>query len=198
MRLHGLGNVSTIAALLAGLASGASVDAFAQELEPASVKAEIDVKAQANMSAADQQTQAEAIVRRGNQLAERLSRMLDEARREKDILRANCVNRKLTEVNANVRNVGDRAKALKDASQVADDSRRNHEYTVLTVLSQKLDTLNQEAAQCLGESVFEPGASQVITTIPNNVIVGTDPTTVPPTPPPPPAVDVPPDMSGTT
>jgi len=25
--------------------------------------------------------------------------MLDEARREKDILRANCVNRKLTEVN---------------------------------------------------------------------------------------------------
>lgn len=198
MRLHGLGNVSTIAALLAGLASGASVGAFAQDNAPAPVKAEIDVKAQANMSAADQQTQAEAIVRRGNQLAERLSRMLDEARREKDILRANCVNRKLTEVNANVRNVGDRAKALKDASQVADDSRRNHEYTVLTVLSQKLDTLNQEAAQCLGESVFEPGASQVITTIPNNVIVGTDPSTVPPTPPPPPAVNVPPETSGMT
>jgi len=160
------------------------------------VKAEIDVKAQANMSASDQQAQADAIVRRGNQLAERLSRMLDEARREKDILRANCVNRKLTEVNANVRNVGERARALKDASQVSDDSRRNHEYTVLTVLSQKLDTLNQEAAQCLGESVFEPGASQVVTTIPNNVIVATDPTTTPPTPPPPAAVNVPPDMSG--
>jgi len=160
------------------------------------VNAEIDVKAQANMSAADQQTQADTIVRRGNQLAERLTRMLDEARREKDILRANCVNRKLTEVNANVRNVDQRAKALKDASQVADEGRRNHEYTVLTVLGQKLDTLNQEASQCLGESVFEPGASQVVTTIPNNVLVGTDPSTVPPTPPPPAAVNVPPDMSG--
>jgi len=196
MRLHGLGNVSTIAALLAGLAGSASIDAQAQGNAPAPVKAEIDVKAQANMSAADQQTQAEAIVRRGNQLAERLSRMLDEARREKDILRANCVNRKLTEVNANVRNVDQRAKALKDASQVADDGRRNHEYTVLTVLSQKLDTLNQEAAQCLGESVFEPGASQVITTIPNNVIAVGDPSTVPPATPPPPAVTVPPPVSG--
>jgi len=171
--------------------------AQAQGNAPAAVKAEIDVKAQANMSAADQQTQAEAIVRRGNQLAERLSRMLDEARREKDILRANCVNRKLTEVNANVRNVDQRAKALKDASQVSDDGRRNHEYTVLTVLSQKLDTLNQEAAQCLGESVFEPGASQVITTIPNNVIV-VDPSSVPQSPPPPSAVNIPPDLSGTT
>jgi hypothetical protein len=199
MRPHGFGNVRTIAALLAGLASGASVDAYAQANAnaPAAVKAEIDVKAQANMSAADQQTQADSIVRRGNQLAERLSRMLDEARREKDILRANCVNRKLTEVNANVRNVGDRAKALKDATQVADEGRRNHEYTVLTVLNAKLDTLNQEAAQCLGESVFEPGASQVVTTIPTDAPT-IDPSVVGAPPPPPPAVSVPPPTSPTS
>jgi hypothetical protein len=202
MRLHGLGNVSTIAALLAGLASGASIDALAQDTAAAGantgtagVKAEIDVKAQAALSSEEQLAQANSIVRRGNQLAERLSRMLNEARREKDILRANCVNRKLTEVNANVRNVDQRAKALRDAAQGGDESRRNHEFTVLTVLSAKLDTLNHEAAQCLGESVFEPGASQVVTTVPANAPT-LDPTSVSPsTAPPPPSSTVPPPTS---
>jgi hypothetical protein len=117
--------------------------------------------------------------------------MLDEARRDKDILRANCVNRKLTEVNANSRNVEQRAKALKDAVDANDDSRRNHEYTVLSVLAQKLDMLSQEAAQCLGQSVYEPGASQVVTIVPANA-PSIDPSTVSTIPPPPPAVSVPP------
>jgi hypothetical protein len=157
---------------------------------------EIGAQTSAQLSGAEQVKEADKINRRGNQLAERMTRMLDEARRDKDILRANCVNRKLTEVNANVRNVDQRARALKDAVQAGDDSRRNHEYTVLSVLAQKLDMLNQEASQCLGESVYEPGASQVVTTVPNNVIVGTDPATVPVPPPSPPAVTVPPPTSG--
>ena len=190
MRLHGLANVSTIAAVLAGLAGGAGVDAHAQDTAPASVKAEIDVKAQAAMSSSEQLDQADAIVRRGNQLAERMSRMLDEARREKDILRANCVNRKLTEVNANVRNIEQRAKALKDATQLADEGRRNHEFTVLSVLNAKLDTLSQEAAQCLGDSVYQPGASQVVTTVSSDA-PSIDPSVVEPAPAAPPALPPP-------
>jgi hypothetical protein len=155
---------------------------------------EIGAQTTAQLSGADQVKEADKINRRGNQLAERMTRMLDEARRDKDILRANCVNRKLTEVNANVRNVDQRARALKDAVQAGDDSRRNHEYTVLSVLSQKLDMLNQEASQCLGESVYEPGASQVITTVPTNA-PSIDPSIVPVPPAAPPAVSVPPPAS---
>lgn len=108
---------------------------------------------------------AESALRRAGQLAERLSKMLDEARREKDIMRANCINRKLTEVNANTRNVEQRQRALRDAIAIGDDARAGHEYTVITVLSQKLEQLDQEATQCLGQSVFEPGASHIVTTI---------------------------------
>ena len=113
----------------------------------------------------DKVSQAESILRRASQLAERLSKMLDEARREKDVMRANCINRKLTEVNANTRNIEQRLRALRDAINNGDNNRANHEYTVLSVLSQKLDMLDQEASQCLGQSVFEPGASQIVTTI---------------------------------
>jgi hypothetical protein len=196
MRAHRLGNAAAITVLLAS----AAVDgAFAQGTAGVEGRAqgELGVQAKPVVSADEQMEQANVISRRATELAERLTRMLAEARREKDILRANCVNRKLTEVNANARNVEQRGKALKDAVAAGDEGRRNHEYTVLTVVSAKLDSLNQEASQCLGASVYEPGASQVITTVPNNVLVGIDPATVPTPPPPPPAVNVPPEISGT-
>ncbi len=154
-------------------------------------RGEIGVQARPALTAQEQIAEADAIVRRAGQLAERLSKMLDEARREKDIMRANCVNRKLTEVNANTRNVEQRARALRDAASVGDDSRRSHEYTVLTVLSQKLNALDQEATQCLGQSVYEPGASQVVTTIPTGSPT-IDPTVIDPSTAAPPAITVPP------
>jgi hypothetical protein len=157
-------------------------------------QAELNVKKRAAVTPAEQLAQADTISRRATQLGERLTRMLDEARRDKDIMRANCVNRKLTEVNANARNVEQRAKALKDAAAGGDEARRSHEYTVLTVLAQKLDALNQEASQCLGQSMYEPGASQVITTVPSNAPT-IDPTVLQPTPPPPPSVSLPPPIS---
>jgi hypothetical protein len=117
--------------------------------------------------------------------------MLDEARREKDIMRANCVNRKLTEINANTRNIEQRSRALKDAAAAGDDARRSHEYTVLTVLSQKLDQLDQEATQCLGQSVYEPGASQIVTTVSQGSPT-LNPSVIDPSTAAPPSISVPP------
>jgi len=157
----------------------------------AGTQGEIGVQTRAAVSPAEQLAQADSISRRAGKLAERLSKMLDEARREKDIMRANCVNRKLTEVNANTRNVEQRARALKDAASTGDDARRSHEYTVLTVLSQKLDSLDREATQCLGQSVYEPGASQVITTISQGSPT-LDPSVIDPSTAAPPSITVPP------
>jgi hypothetical protein len=174
-------------------ASVAVGGALAQD--PAKPKAEIPVTSGANLTVEQQMQQADATARRATQLAERLSRMLDEARRDKDIMRANCVNRKLTEVNANARNVEQRRKALKDAADARDEARVDHEYTVLSVLSQKLDSLNVEATQCVGQSIYEPGASQVTTTVPATAPT-LDPAVVPAPPPPPAAVSVPPFVEG--
>jgi hypothetical protein len=148
------------------------------------------VQTRAAVTPEEQTAQAAVISRRAEQLATRLTKMLDESRRDKDIMRANCINRKLTEVNANTRNVEQRTQALKTAAATNDEARRSHEFTVLTVLSQKLEQLDQEATQCLGQSVYEPGASQVVTTIPNNISTAADPAAIAPTPPAPPSVTV--------
>jgi hypothetical protein len=189
MRAQRLGNVAIIAAFAVGGAFAQQAAVTAQGSVQA--QGELGVGTKAALTPAEQVQQADKIGRRATQLGERLTRMLDEARREKDILRANCVNRKLTEVNANARNVEQRAKRLKDADASGDAAGRSHEYTVLTVLSAKLESLSQEASQCLGESLYEPSASQVVTTVPVDAPT-IDPSVVPAPPPPPPAVTVPP------
>src|SRR3954464_14178243 len=110
MRTRWFGNSSAAAAFIAGLSMAGT--AFTQ----AGPQPEVAVTAKAEPTSEQQVSQADAIQRRGAALADRLAKMLDEARTEKDIMRANCVNRKLTEVNANVRNVDQRTRALKDAS----------------------------------------------------------------------------------
>jgi hypothetical protein len=199
MRAHWFRSSSSVVALLLGIASAHAQDAaggrtvtVSGTAAPTGTDVEVGgVRTQAAVSPAEQIEQANQIQRRAGQLAERLSKMLDEARREKDIMRANCVNRKLTEVNANTRNVEQRVQALKSAAQTNDDARRSHEYTVLTVLAQKLNSLDQEATQCLGQSVYEPGASQIVTTL----VAGSptlDPTVIDPSTAAPPAITVPP------
>lgn len=150
-------------------------------------------------SGADQLAKAKGIQANGEALAARLQTMLKAARDSGDIVKVTYLNDKLTQSNANLRTVKQRVEALDRAVAVSDEAAAKHEYTVLSVLSQKFQTLGQEASQCVGQDMYEPGASQVVT----EVAPGT--TTVDPanvgsvnpsvTPPDSPSVTVPPPSS---
>lgn len=112
--------------------------------------------------------EGEAVVTRGESLQRRVNNMLAEARRESDIIRITCLNDKLTQVNANLTTAISRLEAARGSS---DPDKQRHELTVLTVLSQKFRVLDQEAAQCVGQELFETGSTRVETDI--------DPATVP-------------------
>jgi hypothetical protein len=154
----------------------------------------VPVQRRASLSGPEQMAESERIQARGTQISGRVARMLDDARRERDILRVTCLNDKLTQVNANLRTASQRIEALRDAVTGNDDARRNHEYTVLSVLGQKFTILEQEANQCVGQDVYETGATRVTTTIPPG-----GPTEDPMKIPAPPTISVPfipPPMSG--
>jgi hypothetical protein len=105
---------------------------------------------------------ARKIVAKGEKLSKRVSNMLNEARKEADIIRITCLNDKLTQINANLRNARKRLEAMLAA---VDPKAANHEFTVLKVLEQKFQTLEQEANQCVGQDIYEIGATEVITDI---------------------------------
>ncbi|MEY4581710.1 MAG: hypothetical protein RL701_6413 [Pseudomonadota bacterium] len=110
----------------------------------------------------EQVASAETMVSRGGVLSQRVTQMLDDARREADVIRVTCLNDKLTQINANLRTAQSRLASLQ---KTVDLDQRNHEMTVLTVLGQKLQVLDQEANQCVGQDLYETGATKVVTDI---------------------------------
>lgn len=152
-------------------------------------EAGMDVERRANLTPEQQRQEAQEIVEKGNNVSRQVASMLDEARQERDIIRVTCLNDKLTQINANLRTATTRAEALDDAVEAQDAPRRNHEFTVLTVIAQKLQTLEREAQQCIGEDIFETGATTVETEIDDDTPVDPDelpdqPVPVPVLPPP--------------
>ena len=114
---------------------------------------------------------------RGTTLAQTVRRMLEEARKEADIIKITCLDNKLTQIDVNNRTAEARLDALKKA---VDNDRRTHEFTVLTVIGQKLQVLDQEAHQCVGQSMYDTGATKVVTEIDTNMLPYEDNPSMPP------------------
>jgi hypothetical protein len=143
---------------------------------------ELEVQQPANLSAADKVAGARQIVARATRLSERVTNLLNEARRDADMIRITCLNDKLTQINANLRNAEGRLTTLIDA---VDPGLQDHEYTVIGVLGQKFTTLDQEASQCVGQEVYETGSSTNSTKINPGQAGGNENASNPPQPPPP-------------
>lgn len=119
---------------------------------------------------------------------------LQSANREKDIIRATCVDDKLAQCKANLQNMKRRQAALDDAIARNDTGSRNHEFAVIGVLSQKFKMLQQAANQCVGQDLFDTGDTKVRQEVdlyaPDGDPAVTTPVIVPPIP------YIPPPVSG--
>ncbi len=156
----------------------------------------VDVRRRANLNPQEQLGEAQRIVTDGEQLSRRVSSMLDEARQERDIIRVTCLNDKLTQINANLSTLNQRVENLEASVESQDGDRGGHEFTVITVLDQKLNVLERESGQCIGDDIFETGATTVTTEIEEGSPTE-DPTALPTIPPSAPVPFIPPPASGT-
>src|SRR6266571_1178502 len=108
------GNVSN-AVVVVSLLLGATTGGFTYTVA-AQVSASAGTSSKrATPNAAEQSAAARSAVQRGAVLAQRISSMLEEARREADIIRVTCLNDKLTQVNANMRTAQSRMTAFETA-----------------------------------------------------------------------------------
>ncbi|MCA9582962.1 MAG: hypothetical protein KC416_14280 [Myxococcales bacterium] len=153
-------------------------------------------KAVEQLDASEQKEEANRISQNAVDLSVRISKLLAEAQTEKDIIRVTCLNDKLTQANAHVKTAEQRTRALQLAANDPDPSARNHEYTVISVLEQRLKVLKQEADQCLGQDLFDMGELEVTSSIdPRSRTFGDATETT--DPPPPPVPYIPPPESST-
>ena len=134
---------------------------------------------------ADQPPWVQDIASRAKGLSLRVSAMLDAARVEKDVMKATCLNNKLTEVDVAGKQLEEQATAFQKLTP-GNTSERIHVVGMISLLADKLDKFNAEANQCVGEDLYRVGPTTVTTEI-NTALMpfeqdpSTPPMTLPPT-----------------
>ena len=118
---------------------------------------------------------------RMEQAAAGVRRMLEEARKQRDVVKTLCLNDKLSQVDVAIRSARDRRTALTAAAQRKDTELAGHEFTILTVLRQRSEQLVAEANQCIGEEAAFVGDTR--TTVSIDPSIPPDETPYPPTDP---------------
>ncbi|MGD0679725.1 MAG: hypothetical protein ABSC94_30435 [Polyangiaceae bacterium] len=112
---------------------------------------------------------AGAILTRMDQAAATVRRQLDSARQGRDVVKSLCLSDKLSQVDVAIRSAKDRQSALQAAVDRGDTELANHEFTIISVVKQRVDQLSSEANQCIGEEVAFVGQTQIITEIDPNL-----------------------------
>ena len=109
-----------------------------------------------------------------------LQGMVEQARKQKDIIRLNCVMDKQAQVKVSM-NIGDEAiQKLQEAASRNDDGAALHEYTRMTIVNQKVQVLQNEGQTCVGAELNYIGATRVEVEAPDLPEGVTDPSLDPP------------------
>ncbi len=172
MNVRRLGTVAVLAALIGATA------AFAAVAEDEAASAGIDFRKTVTLSPQETLSQAKDYYKKMLETQKRITLLQAKARKDKDVVKLNCVNDKLTQVKGHMV-VSDQSMASLTADLAkGDDAGRQHQFTRMTILYQKVVTLGTEAEQCIGEDVSFVGATRVDVEI-DPSIPPTDPTEPP-------------------
>lgn len=147
-------------------------------LPPASV--DISVPQRSSLSGQDMIKQGREYRANMDKVVTELQAMVEQARKQKDIIRLNCVMDKLAQVKVSM-NIGDEAmQKLQESASRNDESASLHEYTRMTIVNQKVQVLQNEGQTCVGAELNYIGATRVEVEAPDLPEGVTDPSLDPP------------------
>jgi len=127
------------------------------------------------LSTPEMVNEAKAMLSKMQDIMKRVVQLQEVARKQKDIIKLNCVNDKLVQIKGNM-NVAETANtAMHEAIARNDDGQRQHEFTRVGLVFQKIQVLGTEAENCIGEDLTFVGQTEVQVEIDPNV-PDTDPT----------------------
>ena len=153
--------------------------------------AQVDFERRPTLAPNEQTTQGANILARVEAIRGQIAKELQGAREARDVVRALCLNDKLSQIDVLRRAGADRMAQLQAAIARADRELADHEFTILTVQRTRAEQIASEAMQCIGSEMAFVGQTQVETTIDPN-LPPVDVTGTVPEPPLPPGIMLPP------
>lgn len=124
-------------------------------------QADIAVKQRPTLTPQEMVKQAKEYFKNMNDVLKRVTLLQEQSKRQKDIIRLNCVNDKLVQAKVNLTIAEQSMAALQENISRADEGGRAHEFTRLTIVNQKVLVLGAEAENCIGEDLSFVGATRV-------------------------------------
>jgi hypothetical protein len=130
---------------------------------------DLSVKQRPTLTPADMVNQSKDYFRGMGDVIKRIQTLQDQAKREKDIIRLNCVTDKLVQARVNV-NIAEQSMAtMQESIARNDEGEETHEFTRLTIVNQKVTVLGAEAENCIGEDLSFVGATRVDVEVDPNI-----------------------------
>jgi len=101
--------------------------------------------------------------------------MVEQSRKQKDVIRLNCVMDKLAQVKVSMNIADEAVQKLQEGVARNDDGSSFHEYTRITIVNQKVQVLQNEGQTCVGAELNYIGATRVEVDAPELPAGVTDP-----------------------
>jgi hypothetical protein len=149
----------------------AASSADAQTVPPSSAStarpadAQVGFERRVSLSPEAQLAQVESTLTFMGQASQQVGRRLQQARQQSDVVKMLCLNDKLSQIDVAKRSADERKSAHAAAVGRHDVELSNHEFTILTVLRQRVEQLMTEANQCIGEEAAYTGTTTTFTTV---------------------------------
>ena len=131
--------------------------------------ADISVGQTPTLSVQEMNAQAREYQQNMASVLKRIHTLEETARKQKDIIKLNCVINKQTEAKVNASIAEQATASLQENVARGDEGGRIHEFTRLTIINQKISVLGAEAENCIGEDLSFVGATRVDLEIDPNI-----------------------------
>ncbi len=153
--------------------------AFAQAGESGSARSTMsDFEKASGLSDSEKQEKASQYTSEMRGVLTQVLGLLKEAREDKDVIKVNCVNEKLTKIKGLIRIAEQADITLQEAIAKGERDASTHEYHKITISHQKVKILRTEAEQCIGELAFAVGKTTVEVEVDKDTVPEDDPTDV--------------------
>ena len=123
--------------------------------------AEGDMTVDGNMPAEEMNERVDKYLADMNKVLEKVMAILKETRKEKDIIKLNCVNDKVTAIKGLIKVSELGSIAFKEAIVKNDKGTMENEFTKISISYQKVKQLQAEAEACIGEMAIYLGETKV-------------------------------------
>jgi len=114
-----------------------------------------------NLTPAQMQAESEKSIKKMQEVLVRVVELQQVARKQKDVIKLNCVNDKLLQVKQ-LLNIAEAGRTdLIEASAQQDTAAQTHHFSQITIANEKTSGLGDEAEGCIGEELVFLGPTEV-------------------------------------